>query len=123
MKMAQGLSPHCNHRYPSPEDFKLKYGVEEVLYHDELTRWLKAQGVAKHADEGGDADTVTNSTVIPQPKPKVHLLWGQNSDSGNWAMPASLPSDNGNSNIWNVDHDLLFRCLAEARVVKSDAEV
>jgi hypothetical protein len=92
------------------------------LYHDELTNWLKAQGIAKHVDEGGNADTVTKSAIV-QSQPKVHLLWGQNSDSGNWAMPAVLPSENGNSHVWNVDHDLLFRCLAEARVVKSDAEV
>lgn len=123
------------HRYPSPADFKLKYGVEEVLYHDELAGWLTAQGVAKPAGEVDDPDTAPKAgqakavegtaTVGLQPPPKVHLflLWGQNSDSGNWAMPAPLPSDNDNPVHWRVDHDALFRCLAEARVVKSDAEV
>ena len=103
------------------------------MYLDELADWLKAQGVAKPAGEDEHMDTAikadqtnategTASAAVPPP-PKVHLLWGQNSDSGNWAMSASLPSDNENPVHWRVDHDLLFRCLAEARVVKSDAEV
>jgi hypothetical protein len=122
----------------------LKYGVEEVLHHDELASWLEARGVAKrqanrdeNAAEGGlsssapdDGNRVATAAHVAETtttaalrQPKLHLLWGQNSDSGNWAMPALVPSEDGRPDKWAVDRETLFPCLAEARVVKSDAEV
>ena len=52
---------------------------------------------------------------------KLYLLHGKNSDSGNFALPASFPGDAAFAG--RTDQAALFQAAAEARVTKSPAEV
>lgn len=87
-------------RYPSPEAFKAAYGVEEVRHLRELPAWLEEQLGAEGT---------------------LYLLHGKNSDSGNYALPASFPGDDAFAA--RKDQKKLFEAAAEARVTKSAAEV
>lgn len=51
----------------------------------------------------------------------LYLLHGKNSDSGNYALPASFPGDDAFAA--RKDQKKLFEAAAEARVTKSAAEV
>jgi Xaa-Pro dipeptidase len=100
-------------QYPSPEDFKAQYAVDEVLYLEDLQGWIET--TLRDADAAaGDAE---------QAAAKLFLLHGLNSDSGNFAAPASFPGCDEGELLERRDLTLLFDALAEARVCKSAAEV
>ena len=87
-----------------PGYFQELYGVDAVLYTDELEAWFAA--------EVGTAGSC-----------KVHVVKGLNSDSGLTAKPATFPSDSRLRAAGLVCEDTLFPVLSTARVTKSDAEV
>ena len=80
-----------------PAYFKEVYAVDEAMYVDELAAWLKGQ-------------------------PAVHVNAVLNSDSGVCAIPAALPDGASADGLAAFDDSALGDCLAECRVVKSDAE-
>lgn len=71
------------------------YDVDEVLYADEVDAYCKRQGL------------------------ELHVLYGQNSDSGNYAAPAKFDG----IDAFKVDRDTLFQQIADARVFKSPVEL
>jgi len=88
-----------------PESFQTKYGVDAVLFVDEVPAWLKAHA----AVAASSAD-----------KPAIHTIYGENSDSGNSGPP--LPDFEGFEAL-NSTHAVLRRVAVEVRVHKSPAEV
>ena len=89
-----------------PGYFQELYGVDAVLYTDELEAWL-----------AGEMDSAAVGAS------KVHVVKGVNSDSGLTAKPAVFPGDARLRAAGLVCEDSLFPLLAAARVTKSDAEV
>ena len=98
-KLGEDYEVFCG-AYPPPSDFLERYGVEEVRYVEELPAWLAEQLGTDQA---------------------LHLLCGLNSDSGNFAVPASFAGDER----FEAQRDVasLFVAAAESRVTKSQAEV
>ena len=113
-------------KYPSTDDFKTKYGVDDVKYLDELPGWLENElklldehptrsDRAQAAADGEDKDDALPS--------KLYLLHGLNSDSGNYAVPATIPGSDDHLLTERTELTTLFDALAECRVTKSHAEV
>eukprot|EP00049_Salpingoeca_infusionum_P008617 m.142578 g.142578 ORF g.142578 m.142578 type:complete len:507 (-) comp14063_c0_seq1:1811-3331(-) len=80
-----------------PAYFLEKYAVDEIYYVDEMAEVF--------------SKTYTAATV--------HVLYGKNSDSGNFAQPASFEG----LDSFTVNKDALFPVIAELRVVKTAAEL
>lgn len=106
----------CGH-YPSPDDFKAQYAVEEALYLEELQGWVERTLRNADAAAAAQAGGLEHSTA------KLFLLHGLNSDSGNYAAPASFPGCEEGELLERRDLTTLFNLLAEARVHKSATEV
>jgi Xaa-Pro dipeptidase len=87
---------------PSIDSIRAKYGVEDVLFIDDLPAYIES-----HLEQADDA--------------QLHLMTGLNSDSGNMAMPAHY--DGISQHAPKMTTDTLFDCIAESRVIKTDAEV
>ncbi len=92
----------CGEIHP-PNHFRLSYGVDEVLFVDDLPTWLEQELSAG----GGGA--------------KLFLMKGTNSDSGLEAKPASFKGDATFAD--QTDLDAAYNIVAQCRVTKSDAEV
>lgn len=88
-------------KFPTPDEFRSKYEVDEVKYVDELDGWL---------DDRLGADGSA----------RVHVLDGVNSDSG--ARPVLVPTLGGAAAA-RAERGVLYNVLAEARVRKSEAEI
>ena len=80
----------------TPEYYKDLYKVDEVLYTDDMNAYLE-----KFAPE------------------VVYVTYGQNSDSGNFAQPASFEG----IEKYNVDKKYLFEAITECRVIKTPKEM
>jgi len=80
-----------------PSFYKEKYAVDDAGYADEIGKYL--------GDHHPGAD--------------VHVLYGRNSDSGNYAEPASFKGIES----FNVKKDALFQIIANCRVFKSPLEL
>jgi Xaa-Pro dipeptidase len=92
-------------RIKTTEDFKTIYGVDHVEYTDNCESYMEAL-----------LEATTNGN-----KPKLLLMEGRNSDSGNlYAAPKDIKSTKLNG---LVDKSILFDILAECRVHKSPAEL
>lgn len=83
-----------------PEHFQAKYEVDAVHYVDEMAGVLKGMG-------GGAG------------RPRLHLLKGLNSDSGNESRPAAFEG----LGEFEVDTAALHPALSESRVSKSAKEL
>eukprot|EP00041_Stephanoeca_diplocostata_P006363 m.82240 g.82240 ORF g.82240 m.82240 type:complete len:545 (-) comp16322_c0_seq3:170-1804(-) len=81
-----------------PESFKKRYDVDSVAYTDEVEKNITAAAASGHM---------------------VHVLYGMNSDSKNFAEPAALPSVPDEMK----KKDLLFQVIANLRVFKTPAEL
>jgi Xaa-Pro dipeptidase len=88
----------CGKIYP-PEYFKELYKVDEVLFVDEIEKWIQTQ----------------------DDFPTIYLLEGINSDSGFKCKPANLPNISSFKN--NIDKTILHTALALCRVTKSTIEL
>lgn len=107
---------------PSPEFEKLKkeLGVERVMSVGDLKSFVEREMkrmeddyvIEEEKKESGEEETFP---------PKLFLLKGLNTDSGNFASPAAF---DGISQFADVrDEDSLFPVLVECRVHKSPAEI
>ena len=83
---------------PALADFEARYEVEACRFVDDLAPWLDAEL------EGGET---------------LHVLHGLNSDSGNYAKPASFAGDDR----FRKDRDALFPVIADLRTIKTPAEI
>ena len=88
-----GVAPTC-------QAFVEKYAVDECYFEQSLSDWLGDQ-------------------LAPDDESKVFVLYGLNSDSGNYASPAVLHEVFAE----RTDRDALFPAIAELRTIKSEAEV
>eukprot|EP00804_Cyclotella_cryptica_P013023 CCRYP_002350-RB/>CCRYP_002350-RB protein AED:0.23 eAED:0.23 QI:52/1/1/1/0.5/0.66/3/43/566 len=102
---------------PDLEEVRREWGVDSVRSVDGLAAWveeeMRRRGWKEKKQEGlgnGGED-----------QPKLFLLRGLNSDSGNYAQPAHYEG----IEMWDDarDEETLFRCLAECRVKKTPAEI
>ena len=104
----------------TPQYFKELYGVDEVLYVDELEAWLtlslKSSDVGNGAGKGTRGESTTSSC-------KIYLNKGINSDSGLSAQPATFEGEAAFRAAGQVCEESLFPVLAGARVTKSDQEI
>jgi Xaa-Pro dipeptidase len=87
---------------PELKEFEVHYGVD-VRFVDEISTWLSEQGLA----------------LNPSSESKIYLNYGLNSDSGNYALPASFLG----IEKFQTDTGTLFPVLAEARVKKNTLEI
>jgi Xaa-Pro dipeptidase len=100
---------------PDLEICRNKYGVERVLPIEALGEFIASElELEPTQNDEGDADAETNT-------PQLYLLRGLNSDSGNYAVPASY--DGIQNHADQRDTSKLFKAMAEARVIKTDAEI
>jgi Xaa-Pro dipeptidase len=98
---------------PNFEYVKEELGIRNVYGVEELEEFLEKElkrmsSVIDEVDDGGDEHA--------QSAPKLFLLKGLNTDSGNFAVPATF----GGIDKYNEvrDEDTLFPCIAECRVIK-----
>eukprot|EP01043_Picozoa_sp_COSAG02_P015378 COSAG02_NODE_655_length_18811_cov_23.089515_1_plen_499_part_10 len=84
------------------DEIKLKYGVDEVRYTDEI-----------------DAYFTERDGVPPSPPVTLYTLKGQNTDSGSWAKEASFDG----IEKYRVDSGKLFPIIVELRVFKTEEEL
>jgi Xaa-Pro dipeptidase len=78
----------------SAEDFKEKYGIEDVRYTEEMEKWLKER------------------------KPsKIYINGGINTDSG---IPNIIPENKYWENHPIVDKEIIYELLANCRATKTD---
>eukprot|EP01031_Cornospumella_fuschlensis_P032557 gene32557-39367_t len=94
----------CGEIYP-PSHFVTSYGVDDAAYTDEMVAWLENAV----ASEGAGS--------------KVHVMEGENSDSGLMAKPAKFKGD---QKFWDdglMETGHLFNHLAKCRVTKNEEEV
>jgi len=98
---------------PSPdfEMVKKELGVERVFGVGDVKAFVDKE--MKRLGEQGDGDGET--------APKLFLLKGMNSDSGNFATPAHFDGIERYKDV--RDDDTLFERIAECRVTKSPAEI
>ena len=94
-RIAKELSAWIGRVVP-PVEFKSMYSIDEIHYADQLADFCKSY-----------KDT------------PLHLLHGQNSDSGAFAQPAKFAG----IGCYATDTKTLFQVLAECRVTKSDEEL
>jgi len=113
-------------RYPSPEAFKAAYGVEEV--HGLPARPCPSPSPLALPHSQPRPHQVRHLRELPAwleeqlgAEGTLYLLHGKNSDSGNYALPATFPGDDAFAG--RKDQTSLFEAAAEARVTKSAAEV
>ncbi|KAL9187096.1 hypothetical protein ACHAXT_010816 [Thalassiosira profunda] len=119
----------------SPEFDKVKeeLGVERVLGVGELGSFVEKEmqrlgSVEFVGAEGIDAQGVVNGDSEEEKKSngetasaKLFLLKGLNTDSGNFATPASFKGIEKFNDV--RDEDTLFKVIADCRVTKSPAEI
>ena len=84
------------------DELKLKYGVDEVRYTDEI-----------------DAYFTEKDGAPPSPSVTLYTLKGQNTDSGSWAKEASFDG----VEKYRVDSGKLFPIIVELRVFKTAEEL
>eukprot|EP00571_Detonula_confervacea_P014720 CAMPEP_0172298526 /NCGR_PEP_ID=MMETSP1058-20130122/1142_1 /TAXON_ID=83371 /ORGANISM="Detonula confervacea, Strain CCMP 353" /LENGTH=524 /DNA_ID=CAMNT_0013007803 /DNA_START=424 /DNA_END=1998 /DNA_ORIENTATION=- len=104
---------------PSPEFELVKkdLGVERVFGVGDMKAFVEKE--MKRLEEEREEQEEKKSGETSSPK--LFLLKGLNSDSGNFATPAHFK---GIETFKDVrDDDTLFKCIAECRVTKSPAEV
>lgn len=94
-----------------PEYFQELYGVDEIIYTDEMIPWLK------------DKLSCNKSTVASPPPSYIYLLKGLNTDSGLTAKPARLPDNHGLEAYLNEHDSILHLALSTIRVTKSSIEL
>lgn len=107
-------------RYPSADEFRAKYAVDDVRYLDEMSEWLEAELLA--LDEAAKEAASEAASEVEQ-RSRLFLLNGLNTDSGNYAKPAAFEGSEESRFTERADLSRLFDALAEARVTKSLAEV
>lgn len=93
----------------TPDEWKQHYQVDNVEYVDDIESFM----LDKLSVE--DSATITNGNT-----PKLLLMKGINSDSGNMYEPPTITLEKLQSHI---DTTTLFNILAECRVIKSPAEL
>ena len=93
----------------SPEYFQQMYDVDEVIYDDQLLKWLseQIQNLSK---------TSSNSSFL-------YLLKGTNSDSQSICQPFKLPDNHNLHQYINDSEDILHHALSTIRVTKSNFEL
>lgn len=104
----------------SPDFVELaqELGVDEVLGLGSLNGWVEKElglltGGAAANGVNGESNGVANGHTM---EPKLYLLKGLNTDSGNYARPAYYK---GIEEVEKVkDEETLFNCIAECRVHK-----
>lgn len=108
-KLGRDYEIFCG-KFPTPEDFQAMYGVDEVLFVDDMLPWL--EGRLQASD-----------------KARVHVLAGTNSDSGAAFPPPVLPEAPADSAagraavLARYEGGLLYGCAADARSRKSAHEI
>ncbi|GAX86082.1 hypothetical protein CEUSTIGMA_g13495.t1 [Chlamydomonas eustigma] len=88
----------------SPEYYLGRYGVDEVLYVDEMSKWLETD-VGKHQG-------------LP-----IHVLSGTNTDSGMEVVSPKLPVEAAKAATLEMEKDTLFNAITESRVRKTPEEI
>lgn len=94
----------CGEIFP-PSHFVTSYGVDDAAYTDEMAAWLEG---AVSAEGSGS---------------KVHVMQGENSDSGLMAKPAKFEGDKAfwENGLMETAH--LYNHLSKCRVTKNAEEV
>jgi Xaa-Pro dipeptidase len=102
MEMFCGPCPDYTH-------VKEELGIENVYGVEELDEFVEKELKRMSTVKNGGGDENDSS-------PKLFLLKGMNSDSGNFASPAHF----GGIDKYNQvrDEETLFQCIAECRVTK-----
>lgn len=109
---------------PEFESVKKELGVERVFGVDQLSSFVETE-MKKLKKEGASSDNEKQEEKkagsTNDDDPKLFLLKGLNTDSGNFATPASFDGVEKYKDV--RDDDTLFGHIAECRVIKSPAEV
>ena len=105
---------------PKFEIVQKELGVERVLGVGDLKGFVEGEmermRTEEQEDEKKSSGTEDKAASSSDDAPKLYLLHGLNSDSGNYATPAFYE---GIENFKDVrDEDTLFGCLVECRVIK-----
>jgi Xaa-Pro dipeptidase len=88
-------------RIKAPAEFKAYYDVDDVRYVDEMAAFCKEWTAADHAGQ------------------PLHVLYGQNTDSGSFSDPAKFDG----IDAFPVEKNVLFQIIANCRVFKSPKEL
>ncbi|KAJ1619237.1 peptidase M24, structural domain-containing protein [Pavlovales sp. CCMP2436] len=103
-------------RFPTPADFKAKYGVDEVRYTSELVPWLALQlgnSGKVHVLAGGvNSDSASRYPAVVLPLPPS----GEGQDALDFEAASECVRQ-------RMDGSALYACAADARTRKSAAEV
>lgn len=99
---------------PDLEKTRERYGVERVLPLEELPSFVASELSDDERNNNNNENENDN-------EPQLFVLSGRNSDSGNYAMPASYEGIHQHDSKRNTN--TLFRAISEARVSKTDAEI
>lgn len=91
----------CGEIYP-PSHFLLSYGVDEVLYTEDLASWVEKE-------------------LSLNENAKLHLMRGVNSDSGSEALPAAFKGDAAFAD--KRDYSVAYGIIELARVTKCPEEL
>ena len=110
---------------PEFEAVKKELGVERVFGVGELKSFVekemkRLEGV-NYVVGDADGEQEEKKNGESPTVPKLYLLKGLNTDSGNFATPASFGGIEKYKDV--RDEDTLFKCIAECRVTKSAAEI
>ena len=105
---------------PSPEfdGVKEELGVEGVFGVGELKSFVekKLKLLGEDESDGVSGDEQQEEKKNGESTPKLYLLKGMNTDSGNFAAPAHFGGIEKYKDV--RDEDTLFKCIAECRVTK-----
>ena len=74
-------------------------------------------------DDDSDDDSDDDDDDAPALRPRLYLLRGMNTDSGNYAKPAHFDGIERYDDDDVVDYEVLFECMAECRVTKVSMHV
>jgi Xaa-Pro dipeptidase len=98
---------------PDFEELAEELGVDLVLGVDSLSGWVADELGRLQSEKGVNGSVNGHSS---NDGPKLFVLKGLNTDSGNYAKPAYYQ---GIEELENMkDEDTLFNCIAECRVHK-----
>lgn len=93
----------CGAIHP-PSHFQASYAVDEVVYVEDLSTWLAAN--LKAEEPHG---------------PKIHVMHGENSDSGSFAKPAKFTGSEAFEQ--HMEKSVLYNLIASSRVLKNAEEI
>ena len=104
---------------PDLEDVRGELGVDEVLGVDDLGRFVEGEMsrmIAEDEEDDEEEREEKKGGGGTSSRPKLYVLRGLNTDSGNYASPAHFEGIEKYDDM--RDDETLFKCMAECRVTK-----